>query len=60
MPPNSTQSNICGGHLKNHEMANLLATQAWQWGFEASAALRRMRRRPQIIAAGYTQAELWP
>lgn len=46
--------------LKNHEIANLIATQAWELSMEATAALRRMRRRPSIIAACYTQAELWP
>ena len=40
--------------------ANLVATQAWELSFEATAALRRMRRRRLIIAACYTQAELWP
>lgn len=48
------------GHLKTHEIANLLVTQAWELSFEATAALRRMRRRPSIIAACYSQAELWP
>lgn len=48
------------GHLKAHEIANLLVTQAWELSFEATAALRRMRRRPSIIAACYSQAELWP
>lgn len=48
------------GHLKTHEIANLLVTQAWELSFEATASLRRMRRRPSIIAACYTQAELWP
>jgi len=48
------------GHLKVHEIGNLLATQAWELSFEATAALRRMRRRPSIIAACYTQSELWP
>jgi transposase len=48
------------GHLKNHEIANLLVTQAWELSFEATAALRRMRRRTSIIGACYTQAELWP
>jgi hypothetical protein len=28
--------------------------------FEATTALRRMRRRRSIIAACYSQAELWP
>jgi len=48
------------GHLKTHEIANLIATKAWELGLEATAALRRMRRRKSIVAACYTQAELWP
>jgi transposase len=48
------------GHLKTHEIGNLLVTQAWELSFEATAALRRMRRRPSIIAACYTQSEFWP
>jgi len=48
------------GHLKTHEIANLIATKAWELSFEATAALRRMRRRKCIIAACYTQAQLWP
>ena len=48
------------GHLKTHEIANLLVTQAWELSFAATAALRRMRRRPSIIVACYKQAELWP
>jgi transposase len=48
------------GHLKTHEIANLITTQAWELSFEATAALRKMRRRPSIITACYTQAELWP
>lgn len=48
------------GHLKYHEIANLITTQAWELSLEATAALRRMRRRPSIIAACFTQAELWP
>lgn len=46
------------GQLKTHEIANLIATQVWELSFEATAALRRLRRRPTIIAACYTQAEL--
>ena len=48
------------GHLKTHEIANLITTQTWELSLEATAALRRMRRRPSIVAACYTQAELWP
>jgi transposase len=47
------------GHLKTHEIANLIATKAWELSFEATAALRRMRRRKSMVAACYTQAELW-
>jgi transposase len=48
------------GRLKTHEIANLIATQAWDLSFEATVALRKMRRRPSIITACYAQAELWP
>ena len=48
------------GHLKSHEIANLITTQAWELSFEATSALRKMRRRPSIIAACFSQAELWP
>lgn len=48
------------GHLKTHEIANLVVKQAWELSFEATAALRRMRRRPSIVAACYSQSELWP
>ena len=47
------------GHLKTHRF-HVVATQAWELSFEATAALRRMRRRRLIITACYTQAELWP
>jgi transposase len=46
--------------LKTHEIANLVATKAWELSFEATAALRRMRRRSSVITACYVQAELWP
>lgn len=48
------------GHLKTHEIANLVATKAWELSHEATSALRRMRRRRSIVAACYVQAELWP
>ena len=47
-------------HLKSHEIANLITRQAWELSFEATSALRKMRRRPSIIAACFSQAELWP
>lgn len=47
-------------HLKEHEIGNLIVREAWQLSHQATAALRRMRRRPRIIRACFTQAELWP
>ena len=48
------------GHLKTHEIAKLVATHAWELSMQATATLRRMRRRNSVIAACYSQAELWP
>ena len=47
-------------HLKEHEIGNLIVREAWQLSHQATAALRRMRRRPRIIRACFAQAELWP
>jgi len=63
LPPYAPELNpaeYMWGHLKCHEIANLVTTQAWELSLEATAALRRMRRRPSIIAACFSQAELWP
>jgi hypothetical protein len=56
------------GHLGLHSLAvfALLAgmfiglTEASELTFEATAALRKVRRLPSIIAACFTQAEFWP
>jgi transposase len=48
------------GNLKQHQIGNLIATQAWELSFAATAALRRMRRRRSIIVACYKQSTLWP
>lgn len=48
------------GHLKQHEIANLCVKEAWQLSMHATAALRRMRRRPRILRACFTQSSLWP
>jgi hypothetical protein len=48
-----------GGNLKQHQIGNLIATQAWELSFAATAALRRMRRRRSIIVACYNQSTLW-
>jgi transposase len=63
LPPYAPELNpveYMWAHLKCHEIANLITTQAWELSFEATAALRRMRRRPSILAACFSQSELWP
>lgn len=47
------------GHLKNHELANFCAKNGWELSMRATAALRRMRRRPRLVEAFWKQAELW-
>ena len=47
------------GHLKQHELANFCARHGWELSLHATRALRRMRRRPSLIAAFWKQAELW-
>jgi len=46
------------GHLKEKEIANLLVRDAWSLSFWATRALRRMRRRPSIIRACWSQSSL--
>ena len=45
-------------HLKEHQIANLLANDGWELSLHATRALRRMRRRPRIIRACWSQAQL--
>ena len=47
-------------HLKQHEIGNLIVREAWQLSMQATAALRRMRRRHRVLTACFAQAELWP
>src|SRR5581483_3534236 len=44
-------------HLKQHQIANLLVSTAWDLSLHATRALRRMRRRPRIIHACWQQAD---
>ena len=46
------------GHLKHHEIPNLCVRDLWQLSAAARAALRRMRRRPRLVAAFWQQADL--
>jgi len=47
------------GHWKNHELPNLCPQDYLELGYHARAALRRMRRRPSLVAAFWRQAELF-
>jgi len=46
------------GYLKERELPNFCPRQLWQLSATARAALRRMRRRPTLVAAFWKQAEL--
>ncbi len=45
---------------KQHELPNVCPKDYWQLSEGARRALRRMRRRPRLIAAFWKQASLWP
>ena len=47
------------GHFKQHELPNLCAVDLAQLSRFGRKALSRMRRRPQLVAAFWKQAELW-
>lgn len=47
------------GYLKERELPNLCPRQLWPLSAAARRALRRMRRRPTLVAAFWKQAELF-
>ncbi len=47
-------------YWKQHELPNVCPKDYWQLGAVARRTLRRMRRRPRLIAAFWKQASLWP
>jgi len=47
------------GHLQQHELPNLCPKDFAELNQEAKRALRRMRRRPTLVAAFWHQAELF-
>ena len=47
------------GHWKQHELPNLCPKTYWELSYAARRALRRMRRRPTLVTAFWTQAELF-
>jgi transposase len=46
-------------YLKQNELPNLCPRELWELGTAARDALRRMRRRPTLVAAFWKQAELF-
>ena len=52
LPPYAPELNpveYMWGHLKTHEIGNLITTQAWELSFAATTALRKMRRRESAM-----------
>lgn len=47
------------GYWKQHELANFCPRELWSLSHCASQALRRMRRRPRLVASFWKQAELF-
>ena len=47
-------------YWKRHELPNVCPKNYWQLSEAARRTLRRMRRRPRLIAAFWKQASLWP
>ena len=47
------------GHWKHHELPNLCPKNFGELSHYARQALRRMRRRPTLVAAFWKQAELF-
>ena len=47
-------------YWKHHELPNVCPKDNWQLGQAARQTLRRMRRRPRLVAAFWKQASLWP
>ena len=47
------------GYLKQHEILNLCPHELWELSDAARQALRRMRRRPTLVAAFWKQTALF-
>ena len=63
LPPYAPELNpveYIWAYWKQHELPNVCPKDYWQLGQAARQTLRRMRRRPQLIAAFWKQASLWP
>jgi len=63
LPPYAPELNpveYIWAYWKQHELPNVCPKDFWSLGQQARRALRRMRRRPRLIAAFWKQASLWP
>jgi transposase len=63
LPPYAPELNpveYIWGHWKQHELPNVCPKDYWQLSEAARQTLKRMRRRPRLIAAFWKQASLWP
>ena len=63
LPPYAPELNpveYIWAYWKQHELPNVCPKDFWSLGTEARRTLRRMRRRPRLIAAFWKQASLWP
>jgi transposase len=63
LPPYAPELNpveYIWAYWKQHELPNVCPKDYWSLDREARRTLRRMRRRPRLIAAFWKQASLWP
>lgn len=63
LPPYAPELNpveFIWAHWKQHELPNVCPQDYYQLSEAARRTLRRMRRRPRLIAAFWQQASLWP
>lgn len=63
LPPYAPELNpveYIWAYWKQHELPNVCPKDFWSLDREARRTLRRMRRRPRLIAAFWKQASLWP
>ena len=63
LPPYAPELNpveYIWAYWKQHELPNVCPKDFWSLDQEARRTLRRMRRRPRLIAAFWKQASLWP
>jgi transposase len=63
LPPYAPEMNpveFIWAYWKQHELPNVCPKDFWSLNQDARRTLRRMRRRPRLIAAFWKQASLWP